>query len=95
MKTRNAIKRSASPNNTPTNRLHRHVGRILPLLLLMLSATVQAQFNYTVEQGKGTITGYAGPGGAVAIPDTINGLPVTSIADSAFRNFAADPVWET
>ena len=30
------------------------------------------------------ITGYNGPGGAVIIPDAINGLPVTSIAARAF-----------
>ena len=45
---------------------------------------VQAQFNYTTNNGTITITGYTGPGGAVAIPDTINGLPVTRIGDSAF-----------
>jgi hypothetical protein len=31
-----------------------------------------------------TITGYAGSGGAVIIPDTINNLPVTSIGSNAF-----------
>ncbi|MCX6921690.1 MAG: leucine-rich repeat domain-containing protein, partial [Verrucomicrobia bacterium] len=56
------------------------------LLLLALPAAVQAQFNYTTNNGTITITGYAGSGGAVAIPSTINGLPVTSIGDGAFYN---------
>jgi len=57
---------------------------LLLLLLLTLPAVVQAQFNYTTDNGTITITGYTGPGGAVAIPDTINGLPVTSIGYFAF-----------
>jgi hypothetical protein len=51
-------------------------------LLLPLSA--QAQYNYTTNSGTITITGYSGPGGTVTIPDTINGYPVTSLADDAF-----------
>jgi BspA type Leucine rich repeat region (6 copies) len=54
------------------------------LLLLTLPAVVQAQFNYVTNNGTITITGYYGPGGAVTIPSTINGLPVTSIGSSAF-----------
>jgi hypothetical protein len=45
---------------------------------------VQAQFSYTTNNGTITITGYSGPGGAVNIPSTINGLPVTSIGYAAF-----------
>ena len=58
--------------------------RLLLLLLLTLPAVVQAQFNYTTNDGTITITGYTGSGGAVTIPSTINGLPVTRIGDSAF-----------
>jgi len=58
----------------------------LLLLLLMLPAVVQAQFNYTTNDGTLTITRYSGPGGAVAIPDTIDGMPVTSIGEGAFGN---------
>jgi hypothetical protein len=50
--------------------------------LCLLSA--QAQFDYTTNNGTVTITSYTGPGGSVTIPDTINGLPVTSIGDYAF-----------
>ena len=48
------------------------------------TVVVEAQFNYTTTNGTITITGYTGSGGAVTIPDTINGLPVTSIGDWAF-----------
>ncbi len=54
------------------------------LLWLALSAAVQAQYSYTTNNGAITISGYTGSGGAVTIPDTIDGLPVTSIGDSAF-----------
>ena len=61
--------------------------RILPLLLLVILPTLaQAQYVYTVENGTVTITKYTGPGGDVVIPDTIAGLPVTSIGDCAFCN---------
>jgi len=57
----------------------------LALQLLTLPAVVQAQFNYS-DNGDGTITitRYTGPGGAVTIPSTINGLLVTNIGDWAF-----------
>jgi len=57
---------------------------LLPCLLLTLPATVSAQFTYTTNNGTITITKYTGPAGAVTIPDTVNGLPVTSIGDGAF-----------
>jgi hypothetical protein len=59
--------------------------RLRSLLLLMtLPALAQAQFNYTTNIGTITITAYTGGGGAVTIPSTITGLPVTSIGDEAF-----------
>jgi hypothetical protein len=60
-----------------------------PLLLLGLPAVVQAQFNYTTTNGTITITGYYGPGGELSIPSTIIGLPVITIGESAFSNFAS------
>ena len=56
------------------------------LLLLTLPAVVQAQYYYTDDGWSITITGYYGPGGAVVIPATINGLPVTRIEDGAFAH---------
>ncbi len=59
--------------------------RLLPLLVLLtLPAALQAQFYFTTNNGAITITGYTGPGGAVTIPSTMNGLPVTSIGSVAF-----------
>jgi hypothetical protein len=77
-------------NPPHSNLLHQRERRpicaswLLPLLLLALPAAVQAQFTYTNNNGTITITGYTGPGGAVTIPDAINGLPVTSIGTNAF-----------
>jgi hypothetical protein len=59
--------------------------KLLPLLLLLaLPAVVQAQFDFTTNNGTITITGYTGAGGAVVIPDTTNGYAVTTIAEWAF-----------
>ena len=51
------------------------------------TGTVRAQdYTYITNNGTITITKYTGSGGDVTIPDTINGLPVTSIGDSAFSD---------
>ena len=57
---------------------------LLVLLLSALPAVVQAQFTFTTNNGTITITGYTGSGGAVTIPDTTNGYPVTAIGANAF-----------
>ena len=59
---------------------------MLLLLLSTLPAVVKAQFTFTTNNGTVTITGYAGPGGDVVIPDAIGGMPVTSIGYEAFYN---------
>jgi hypothetical protein len=80
---RNFIMRLVAP-------LGRSGKSLLPLLLLLtLPAVVQAQLDYTAENGQITIWGYAGFAGAVVIPDTIFGLPVTSIGGYAFRDCAS------
>ncbi len=59
---------------------------VLPLLLaLALPLAAQAQFKYSVANGKATITGYTGSGGAVTIPGSLDGYPVTRIGDHAFQ----------
>jgi hypothetical protein len=47
--------------------------------------TVTAPFTFTTNNGAITITGYTGTGGAIIIPDFVNGLPVTSIGVTAFQ----------
>ncbi|MEI6578470.1 MAG: leucine-rich repeat domain-containing protein, partial [Eubacteriales bacterium] len=42
-------------------------------------------FNYTVTNSAATITGYIGSGGAITIPKSLGGYPVTSIGNNAFQ----------
>ncbi|HUI05705.1 MAG TPA: leucine-rich repeat domain-containing protein, partial [Verrucomicrobiae bacterium] len=60
--------------------------RLLPLLLiLLLPAGAQAQWAYATNADNTIIiTGYTGSGGAIAIPDTINGLVVATIKCNVF-----------
>jgi hypothetical protein len=61
----------------------------LLLLLLFLAplVTAQAQFTFTTNpDGSLNIAQYTGPGGAVVIPNTTNGQPITSIGDASFFN---------
>lgn len=61
--------------------------RILPLLfVLVLPEVAQAQFTFTTNNGAITITRYTGSGGTVVIPASTNGLPVTTIGNSAFES---------
>jgi hypothetical protein len=63
---------------------------LLPLLLLALPAAAHAEdYTYVTNNGSITITGYSGSPGSVDIPDTITGLPVTAIGDSAFYSCAS------
>jgi hypothetical protein len=58
--------------------------RIAYLWAVVLPSAAQAQFDYTTNNGTLTLTHYIGPGGAVTIPATNNGFPVTSIGQNAF-----------
>ena len=61
-----------------------------PLLLTFMSlcaavnAASEGDFSYSTDGTSVTITGYACPPGAAAIPNTIAGLPVTAIGSQAF-----------
>jgi uncharacterized repeat protein (TIGR03803 family) len=48
------------------------------------SITVSDLYGYTTNDGGISINSYFGPGGAVSIPATLTGLPVTSIGELAF-----------
>ena len=60
-------------------------------LVSLLPATGRAQFTFATNNGAITITGYLGTGGAVVIPATTNGWPVTSIGPGALRVFDCPP----
>jgi len=49
------------------------------ILLLVMPGVGRAQFTWTNINGAITITGYTGTGGAITIPATLDGLPVTAI----------------
>src|SRR6266567_2749115 len=79
------MKTSLTNNLNPSRTLAARLFAAALLPLLALPAAVQAQYLYTTNNGTITITGYTGcPLGAMNIPSTINGLPVTSIGWSAF-----------
>jgi hypothetical protein len=67
-----------------------NLARLIPILCFayeLLPQKVSGQsldYIYTANNGAITITGYTGSGGAVSIPSTIDGLPVTSIGEDAF-----------
>ncbi len=69
-----------------SNGLARNLIVYCAIATLLLSAVLHAQdFQYTITNGSITITNYIGPGGNVAIPANIDGLPVTTIGGQAFR----------
>ena len=59
------------------------------LLMMVAPVALNAEFTYTTNNGTITITGHIGAGGAIAIPDTIDGLPVTSIGYHAFYEYTS------
>ena len=62
----------------------RLAGLFWPLLLTLRAAAPAEDFTFTTNNAAITITRYTGSGDVVAVPSTISGLPVTSIADWAF-----------
>src|SRR5580692_977708 len=54
--------------------------------LLMLPTIVQAQYNYTTNGNTITINKYTGSASALAIPNAIEGRPVTSLGSNAFQD---------
>ncbi len=62
----------------------KQLGILSLMFLCFWGAALAEDFTYTTNNGTITIWRYTGPGGDVTIPDTINGLPVTSIGGWAF-----------
>ena len=71
------------------------LNRAILAAFLFIAAVLPSQaqqfgdFTYTATATEVTIFGYTGAGGMVTIPSSIASLPVTSIGDQAFRNFAS------
>jgi len=85
MKTKASVASTACPKAIAASLRTACATRLLPVLLLWaMSTRAQAQYTYTTNNGMIVITGYTGPGGALIIPDTINGLSVTDIWNDAF-----------
>ncbi len=57
------------------------------VLGLWLPTVAQAQFTFTTNNGAITITGYTGTDGVMNIPNSTNGLPVTTIGSYAFSHY--------
>ena len=49
-------------------------------------AATQGDYEYEIINGEATITGYIGSGGAIVIPSSLGGKPVTAIGDDAFNH---------
>jgi hypothetical protein len=60
--------------------------RLVLALFFLISPGAQAQFDFITNNGTAIITGYTGAGGAVSIPSTLGGLPVTEIQGSGFED---------
>ncbi len=64
----------------------RNLIQIYLLCAVLLPAVAQAQLTFTTNNDAITITGYTGNPTVLNIPNTTNGLPVTSIAQNAFAS---------
>ncbi len=60
--------------------------RIDALEASLYPEVAEALFEYSVSNGRATVTRYIGSGNVVVIPATLDGVPVTEIADRAFEN---------
>jgi hypothetical protein len=78
------VTQEAAQNPLHSFRLAFAVKLLWLLPLIGWPAGAQAQFTFATNNGAITISRYTGSGGAVLIPGTANGLPVTSIGTNAF-----------
>ena len=65
-------------------RLLQFLAALCLLSVIPANAAQSGDFTYTATATEVTITGYTGSGGAVTIPSSIGGLPVTAIGEAAF-----------
>ncbi len=72
--------------------------KYIPILFLLLTSSLIAfgakeeivirenPYDYAIENGSATITGYNGTDTHIVIPEHLEGVPVSAIGESAFRN---------
>ena len=72
--------------NVLSMRLLQFLAALCLLSVIPAKADQFGDFTYTATAPVASVTGYTGAGGVVTIPETINGLSVTSIGLNAFRN---------
>ena len=72
--------------NALSMRLLKFLAALCLLSVIPANADQFGDFTYTATATEVTLSGYTGTGGVVTIPETINGLSVTSIGLDAFRN---------
>jgi hypothetical protein len=53
---------------------------------VFVTARTSGDYTYMTCDSKATLTGYTGPGGALTLPGTVNGLAVTAVGYRAFYN---------
>jgi hypothetical protein len=72
--------------NALSMRLLQFLAALCLLSVIPAKAAQSEDFTYTATATDVTITGYTGASRVVTIPETINGLSVTSIGQNAFQN---------
>ena len=75
-----------SMKNSLSMRLLSFLATLCLLFVIPAKAAQSGDFTYTSTATEVAITGYTAAGGAVTIPSSIGGLPVTSIGNNAFFN---------
>ena len=75
-----------SMKNSLSMRLLSFLATLCLLFVIPAKAAQSGDFTYTSTATEVAITGYTAAGGAVTIPGSIGGLPVTSIGNNAFFN---------
>jgi hypothetical protein len=89
MKARTFFARTTCPEPNAPRLITACARSLTALLVLMLSAQVQAQFSYWTQDDTVMILAYTDSGGAVTVPETIDGLPVTRLGDNSFTGAIA------
>ena len=73
--------------------MRKHLLTVLPAALLLavmlltaaaVSAETSGDYEYSLEDGRATVTGYTGTDSVLTVPSSLGGCPVTAVGESAF-----------